>query len=221
MTYGDPTATDQPFYAPGWPAPRRRTDPFAVASFVTSVIGLGLLGIGLGVAALARIRRGTTVGRGLAVAGVVIGLVWTAVQAVVAVSLVQGHLRSQPVPLTVDAPRAAWATQVRTGHCLAALPEDGPVGQVDVVPCGGRHAAQVISEYRFATDSLWPGDDAAAARVAGACQLTAAEAEAGVASVAWAPSEASWDDGDRTGLCVAHVDGGFTGSLLDGTADVG
>jgi hypothetical protein len=220
MTYGDPTATDQPYYAPGWPAPRRRTDPFAVAAFVTAVIGLGLLGIVLGVVALLRIRRGVTVGRGLAVAGVAIGVVWTVVQAVVGVSLVQGHLRSQPVPLTVDGPRSAWVTQVRTGHCLAELPDDGPVGQVDLVPCAERHAAQVISEYRFAADSIWPGDADAARRVAGACQLTEAEAEAGVATVAWAPSEASWDDGDRTGLCVAHVDGGLTGSLLDGTADL-
>jgi hypothetical protein len=42
--------------------------------------------------------------------------------------------------------------------------------------------------------------------------------EAGLAAVTWSPTEATWDDGDRTGLCVAHRDTPFTGSLLDGSA---
>jgi Domain of unknown function (DUF4190)/Septum formation len=221
MTYGLPTAPEEPYYAPGWPAARRRTDGFAVASFVTAVIGFGLVGVGLGIVALGRIRRGVTVGRGLAVAGVVIGLVWTLVQAVVVGSLVQGWLRSRPVPLAVDDARSAWVTQLATGHCLADLPDDGPLGEVEVVPCAERHGAQVLSDYRFAPDAVWPGQDQAAARVATACQLTEAETEAGLATVAWVPTEASWADGDRTGLCVAHMPGGFTGSLLDGTADLG
>lgn len=212
----------EPYYAPGWSiAPRKRLDPLAVASFVTAVVGLGVVGIGLGVAALLRMRRGRTTGRGLAVAGVAIGAVWTVVQAVVVVSLVSAFLAARPLPLDVEGPRDAHAGQLRTGHCLAALPDDGAVGRVDVVPCGDRHAAQVISEYRFAPDAVWPGQAGADARVAVGCELSRAETDAGLDVVTWAPTERSWDDGDRRGLCVAHRDGGLTGSLLDGTADLG
>lgn len=225
MTYQPAAVPPEPFYAPGWqtpgPTPRRRTDGLAVASFVTSVVGLGLVGIGLGVAALVRVRRGAAQGRGLALAGVAIGVVWTAVQAVVVVSLVGAYLTSRPLPLALDGPRDAYATQLSTGHCLADLPPDGAVGQVQVVPCDRPHAAQVVSEFRFAPDAVWPGQPDADALVAAGCELSADEVEAGLDAVTWAPTEESWADGDRTGLCVAHRGTAFTGSLLDGSASLG
>lgn len=221
MSY-QPLAAPEPYYAPGWPTgPTRRLDGLAVASFVTAVVGLGVVGIGLGLVALRRIRRGTTTGRGLARAGVAIGVVWTVVQVVVAASLLGAWLASRPLPPAVDAPLEAHVGRLATGHCLGALPDDGAVGRVEVVPCEQPHAAQVISEFRFAPDAVWPGQDGANARVAIACELSEAEVEAGVELVTWAPTERSWDDGDRTGLCVAHRDGGLTGSLLDGSADLG
>jgi hypothetical protein len=221
MTY-QPTAPQEPYYAPGWPtAPRLRTDGMAVASFVTSVVGLGLVGIGLGVAALVRIRRGLRQGRWLALAGIAVGAVWTVVQVVVAVSLVTGYLATRPLPVTVDAAQDAFATQLTTGHCLADLPDDDAVGRVPVVPCDEEHSAQVVSEFRFDPDAVWPGQDDADALVAAGCELSAEETEAGLTAVTWAPTEGTWADGDRTGLCVAHRDAPFTGSLLDGTADLG
>lgn len=212
----------EPFYAPGWSTtPRRRLDGLALASFVTATIGLGLVGIGLGAAALVRIRRGRTTGRHLAVAGIAIGVVWTVVQAVVVTSLLTQWLATRPLALDVAEPRPVLASRLVTGHCLSRLPPDGEVGRVEVVPCERRHAAEVISQYRFAPDAVWPGQQGADARIARACQLTPAEVAAGVGLVTWAPTARSWDDGDRTGLCVAHRDGGLTGSLLDGSADLG
>jgi Septum formation len=223
---GGPAAAPEPYYAPGWPAadgrlPGPRLDGLAVVGFVTAVVGLGLVGIGLGVAALVRIRRGRTSGRGLAIAAVAIGTVWTVVAAVVGVSLTSSWLATRPLPLEVEGPRTASVGRLVTGHCVGALPDDGDVGRVEVVPCDEPHAAQVISEYRFAPDAVWPGQDGANARVAVACELSTAEAEAGLRLVTWAPTEGSWADGDRTGLCVAYLAGGITGSLLDGSADVG
>ena len=108
--------------------------------------------------------------------------------------------------------------QLVTGNCLERLPPDGEVSTVRVVPCTESHAAQVITDYRFVAGSTWSGQDRADARVAGACQLTVAERDEGVRLVAWAPSEASWNRGDRTGLCLATIDGGgVTGSFLDGS----
>lgn len=221
MTYQPAAVPQEPYYAPGWPAPRPRTDGLAVASFVTSVIGLGLVGVGLGLAALVRIRRGRRQGRALARAGVALGVVWTVVQAVVVTSLVSAHLATRPLGLDVEGPRDAFATQLVTGHCLAELPDDDAVRRVPVVPCDTPHAAQVVSEFRFAEDAVWPGQPDADALVAAGCELSTAEVEAGLDAVTWAPTEATWDDGDRTGLCVVHRGRAFTGSLLDGTADLG
>ena len=166
MTHQRPVVPET-YYAPGWStATRPRLDRLAVASLVTSLVGLGLLAVGLGVAALVRVRRGTTRGRGLAIAGVVIGVLATIGQGLLLAWLAADVMARGPLALEVEEPVQAPATRLRTGHCLAELPADGAVGRVDVVPCGEQHAAQVISEYRFPPDAVWPGQAGADARVA-------------------------------------------------------
>ncbi|UZN03939.1 DUF4190 domain-containing protein [Cellulomonas sp. S1-8] len=91
--YGGPGQGAPPYGGPGQPygwAPPQPTDGLAVASLVTSVGGLVLLagatgpiGIGLGIGALARIRRTGARGRGMAIAGIVVGAVATVVLALV------------------------------------------------------------------------------------------------------------------------------------------
>jgi hypothetical protein len=60
-----------PQYAPGM-AP---TNPFAIASLIVSLVGFGLIGVILGHVALGQIKRsnGYEQGRGLAIAGLIIG----------------------------------------------------------------------------------------------------------------------------------------------------
>lgn len=126
--------------------------------------------------------------------------------------------RSRPLPADVTAPTTAYAVQLVTGSCLAELPPDGEVDRVDVVPCADRHAAQVVAQYAFDASAVWPGQDAAHARVARACVLSDEEVAAGVELVTWAPTAAGWSAGDRTGLCVAVPPTPVTGSYVDGTA---
>jgi len=213
---------DEPYYAPGWQAPRSRTDGLAIASLVTAVVGLGPVGVGLGIAALVRIGRHRTRGRGLAIAGIAVGAVWTLVAIAVAAVAVGTALAARPLPSDVPAPQDAHAIQLVTGNCLDRLRADGELDVVHVVPCAEPHAAQVISQYAFAPDAVWPGQAGADRRVAVGCELSAAESEAGLSPVTWAPTEQSWSREDRTGLCLVHLadDAPITGSLLDGTADV-
>ncbi len=175
----------------------------------------------LAVIALRRIASRHTRGRGLAIAGAVLGVLGTVALAVGVTVAVLTALATRPLPLDVPAARDARAQQLVTGNCLAALPADGPVGTVRVVPCAEPHEAQVVSEFSFAANAVWPGQQAADARVARACVLEDAEVVAGVRTVTWSPTERSWADGDRVGLCLAVVDGGgVTGSFLDGSADL-
>jgi hypothetical protein len=218
----DPYAYPEPYYAPGWqeqrPAPR--TDGVAVAALVTGVLGLGPVAVVLGLLGVRRTRpagaagsRGTR-GRGLAVAGTVLGAVGTLAWAGLAAIGIGTAVASRPLPADLAEPVDARAVQLVTGSCVAELPPDGAVDRVRVVPCDVEHAAQVVTAYDFPADTPWPGQAEVTARVQGACTLSDAEREQGLRMVAWAPTEASWSRGDRTGLCLAVPPQPVTGSLL-------
>jgi len=211
-----PRAPDEAYYAPGWQPARPPREGLAIAALVTAVVGLGPVGVGLGIAALRRIRRRGTRGRGLAIAGIVVGAIWTALAVALAGVGLNSYLGSRPLPADVAEPQDAHARQLVTGNCLDPLPGDGDLDVVRVVPCADPHAAQVVSEYRFTADDVWPGQVAADRRVAIACEVSAADTEAGLVPVTWAPTKQSWDGGDRTGLCLLHAADGtpLTASLL-------
>ncbi|MFI2754058.1 DUF4190 domain-containing protein [Cellulomonas sp. P22] len=190
----------------------------AVAALITGLLLLGPVALALGLVALRRTRRRGTRGRGLAVAGLVLGGLGTLGLVAGGVVAVQVAEATRPLPGDVTAPRQAHALQLVTGSCLDPLPASGDVDVVSVVPCADPHAAQVLTQYRFDADAVWPGQAHADARVAEACQLSALEEAAGVRALTWAPTETSWERGDRTGLCLATVEGGgLTGSFLDGS----
>ena len=197
-------APDEPFYAPGWHTPRPPTEPLAIASLATAVVGLGPVGVGLGIAALLRTRRLGTRGRGLALAGIVVGAVWTLVALALAAMAVMMAIGSRPLPRDVPRAQDAHARQLVAGNCVDPLPADGNIDLVHVVPCAKPHAALVITQYAFEPDATWPGQAAADRRVATACQLSAAESAAGLTPLTWAPTAESWRHGDRTGLCLIH-----------------
>ena len=188
-------------------------------SLVTGLLGLGPVALVLAAVALRRIAARHTRGKGLAIAGGVLGVLGTVALAVVGTLLVLTSLATRPLPADVPAARSAHAQQLVTGNCLAEIPENGAVDSVRVVPCADPHEAQVVTEYAFAENAVWPGQQAADARVARACVLDDSEITAGVRTVTWSPTERSWGRGDRIGLCLAVVDGGgVRGSFLDGTA---
>ncbi|WP_431838515.1 DUF4190 domain-containing protein [Cellulomonas sp. Y8] len=217
----DPYGYPEPFYAPGWAPPRPRTDGVAVAALVAGVLGTGPVALALGLVGLHLTRRAAPEprrGRGLAVAGVVLGALTTLAWIALAAVLVGSAQAQRPLPSDVAEPVDAHAVQLVPGSCLADVPDDGPVDRVRVVPCADPHAAQAVSSYAFEPDAAWPGAAEASARVAASCDLTAAEREQGTRMLAWAPTEASWARGDRAGLCVAVPPAPVTGSLLDGTA---
>ncbi len=157
----------------------------------------------------------------MAIAGVVLGGLGTLALVATLVVGVLTALASRPLPSDVTSARDARAQQLVTGNCLADLPADGHVDRVRVVPCADPHGAQVVTVYEFSADALWPGQRVADNRVARSCVLGQDELDAGVTAATWAPTQASWARGDRSGLCLAVVaGGGVTGSFLDGSASI-
>jgi hypothetical protein len=132
----------------------------------------------------------------------------------------RSHERAwEPVPTDVAAPTQANAVQLVLGSCLSSVPASDVPTEVEVVPCADPHAAQVVGRTDSAPDAVWPGDDVVARRAAQSCSAAlfgpdAREAGAEASFVVWAPTEASWEDGDRAGLCLAVSAAPTSGSLL-------
>lgn len=200
----EPGFAPETYYAPGWQPAPPRVEPLAVASVPAGVV-LGPVGIGLGAAGLSRVRSRGTRGRGLAVAGMVVGAVVTVAWTAGALVWWQGEQARTPLAGDVDAPQTVNAVQLVLGTCLDELPPDGEVSQVRAVPCADEHRAQVVARTDLGADEVWPGQQAVDRRVARVCtpDVLGADAPEGVELVVWSPTEASWRAGDRTGLCLA------------------
>lgn len=83
--YGQP-GHDQPGY--GQPAPAGSgTDGMSIAALVTGILGLGVVPIVLGILGLKRTKANRTSGRGLAIAGIVLGALSFIAWIVIAISL--------------------------------------------------------------------------------------------------------------------------------------
>jgi hypothetical protein len=77
-SYGEQPYAQQPYGqqpAYGSPPPSSGTDGFAIAALVTGILMMAIVPIVLGIVALNRINRSGQEGRGLAIAGIVLGAI--------------------------------------------------------------------------------------------------------------------------------------------------
>jgi len=121
------------------------------------------------------------------------------------------------------------ALQVDVGTCITDLPNDGRVARVTAVPCDVAHVGEAVATYPVAGDE-WPGRGAVVSEVLGYCgsviqpgpagsgMFQASDWGAGLRWVAWVPTEESWADGERAGVCVAYREAGVQGSFVAATA---
>lgn len=113
----------------------------------------------------------------------------------------------------------AYAQQVVVGNCIESLPSDGAVGSVTVVPCDEAHQSQVIGARKYSTSTDFPGTDEVTSATAEKCTTGAIDAPdvdlSAITLSVWAPTEDSWSEGDRQGLCIASVPDTLDTSLLD------
>ncbi|MGC4174189.1 septum formation family protein [Demequina sp.] len=159
-----------------------------------------------------RFPRWLTVLLGLAGAVIVV-----AVAAQITLTVRNGNLS----PAEPGATGRLHSAQVVSGMCIASL-GDG-AGPVTVVDCDEPHSAEVVSSYSAQGDE-WPGADEIASTVLQYCasQLMPggelAHAAEGRDWVAWVPSQATWEHGDRAGLCIVTAAEPWTGSAKDQSA---
>jgi hypothetical protein len=154
-----------------------------------------------------------------------IGGALVAVIAVVAVVAIIVNLVNrqqwEPIEAMIAEPQEVHPLQLVLGSCVESVPEDGEVSEVLAVPCDASHTAQVVGRTDFADAAVWPGRDEVDKRVALVCgtkQLGPVARTSPLADsvryVVWGPSEESWGDGDRVGLCLATTAEPVTQDLL-------
>jgi hypothetical protein len=169
---------------PDAPGPQRgRRNGFAIAAFVLGLVGASILGLIFAIVALGQIRRSRQRGKGLAIAGLVLSLIWGAVSVGYLVLHSPGAPAKQPVSAGTHSPSPASSKSpasspsagpsrsggqtanvfsLRTGDCFQNPPASQTVlgiTYVTVVSCTTPHNAQVFVEFSAAGTS-YPGSAA-------------------------------------------------------------
>lgn len=136
---------------------------------------------------------------------------------VVVAFLVLSSPKVEALPKDVDATTTAHAQQLTVGNCLRSAAGGDTVSEVTVVPCSYDHRAQVVAAKTF-SGQAFPGDAAVVEQTTAVCpggSITSVSAPKTLDFLVWTPSEDSWSEGDRQGLCIAtSPDAPLTGSLI-------
>jgi hypothetical protein len=108
--------------------------------------------------------------------------------------------------------------EIRRGDCLNGLDEAPAIRAVEVVPCEGRHEAEVLSGFRM-QDGEFPGMAAVTSQAERRCgdALVAASPPRrnGPVPFYMHPTRQSWAMGDRVITCIATFDVPMRGALSD------
>jgi hypothetical protein len=186
----------------------------AIAAFVLGLLGFmgisAILGIVFGVVAVSRVRRTLQGGKGLAIAGIVMGGVWVAV-ALIVIGVVVGA-RSSATPSwapSVPGGQTVAPYALKTGDCF-----DNPAG-TDVLSvvrtrCSQPHSAQVFATFNVGGSQLsYPGEAKLQRLAAAGCSarmgsVDSAKVPDSVNAGYLYPFEDTWQSGVRTITCILY-----------------
>lgn len=195
------------------PAPRPGTSGFAVAALVFGIVGGVPLSIIFGFTALNRMRRQPQRGRNLAIAGLTLSGLWTAV---VVCSMVVG-IANSPSPYGNG---SRDVHTLLTGDCVNGLKDNATLTEVETVACTEPHGGEVVGSFKL-SEGPWPGDAAADRESHTTCSALMEKYAPKAASDPGAdlyyirPTRESFAQDDREVVCIATYAGGKrTGSLL-------
>jgi Domain of unknown function (DUF4190)/Septum formation len=223
-----PQGPDQPAVQPQYQPPYQPlnqsqvppgTNGFAIASLIFGIIPMcaGLLAVIFGIVGLNQVRRTGQKGKGLAIAGLVLGGLWIAAIAVgVVVSALSEADRDSEGNITREG--SASVNSLKVGDCIKTLTESSAVFSVPLVPCSNPHQAEVIGEFTLANGDC-PGEQAIEQQALDKCetQLKTYAKPAAVEEVTELyylyPRKTDWSKGDRKVVCLALHDASRTGSL--------
>lgn len=197
----DQTTVRGPVESPG-------TDGFAITAFVLGLLGLVPLAVGFGIRALVRIGRTGRDGTGLAIAGLVLGVLWT----------IGGLVAITPQQAKHAAAAPDYIDTMTIGDCLDS---DADTAQVIRVACDLPHDEQIAERVDVGDGyGTYPGLTTLQELAQPVCRIAAAASfpggtmPAGLEFAAHVPTESSWNAGARVAVCtLRQVSGKLTASV--------
>jgi hypothetical protein len=215
-------AYSQPYGVPLSPlaAPPAGVNGFAVASFVLSfcVGGFLLLSIIFGLVALRQIDRNGQSGKGFAITGLMISLLW--ILGIAGAYFYSNYQDAkQQITGTITAEQTVPVSELKTGDCVKSMPQAGGVlFTVVVLPCALAHQGEVAGEFTI-SGTRYPGEAGVEAQALEQCepivrQYTSPATIKIVTDIYYVgPRSADWDKGRRTVTCIAMTAASQTGSV--------
>lgn len=204
-----------------------------ILGFVAPVGGIVAGGI-----ALVRVRRADERGRGIAIAGIVVGSLMTVLLAAAAIAGAGLFLASTgphadpssgiantPTPTAAAPPDPSPSAGVfvpAVGQCFTRR-GGGEIGEANTVPCADPHAYEVYARFTIDGDE-YPGDAAVAERAQQGCidAFTAfvgrLYGESVLDDVYLSPTPKTWARGDRSVTCLVTDPAATTTGSLSGAA---
>jgi Septum formation/Domain of unknown function (DUF4190) len=208
-----------PGTAPGWaaePAPGGRgyrgsgtgsTSGWAVASFILGIFAVVPLSVIFGFVGLQRIRRLGQRGKGLAIAGLILSLVWVGV--IVAASIATNSTatrQSATGKITHRGDLGVFA--LATGDCFDNPTDTQDIESVTAIPCTQAHDSQVFAKFDLSgADAAYPAPDALNKLADTGCNsrtgsIDKPKTTADMTIRVLFPEQDAWADGQRTVSCL-------------------
>ncbi|MFI6472199.1 DUF4190 domain-containing protein [Streptomyces sp. NPDC050516] len=218
---------------PWYPYPQAPQQPpvsgLAVGSLITGILCcIPPLGLILGAVALGQIKKKGQCGKGMAVTGIVFSTIGTLL---LIVSIATGGI-SGGWQNFKDGWNSSTSTRntldLRKGDCF-----DVPGGKLErevvsvrIVPCKGKHDAEVSGSFVLADSGAYPGADAISTQADARCwdveqayAMDSWKLPAGAGPYYYTPSPKSWGLGDHTVTCAFASEGGkLEGSVRNDAA---
>jgi hypothetical protein len=195
---------------------------WAVASFIFGLIGGFLLAVIFGFIALSRIKRLGQRGRGLAIAGIVLSVVW--LLGFIAIGVVGSHGQasrsSSSGTITHTGKLSVFSLAV--GDCFNNPAGASTVTTVTAIPCNQPHNAQIYAKFNLTGSShSYPGTSKVTKLAATDCNsrtdsINKSAAPSSMTIRLLFPEQAAWQNGRRTVACmIVNPTADITSSLVN------
>ncbi len=179
-----------------------RTNGFAIASLVLGIIGGAVISAIFGFVALGKIKRTGDRGRGMAVAGIFLSVMWVIILLTVTVGNLGRATRGSNGQINKGGTLSVFSLHV--GDCFNLPSSLSSIQAVTAIPCTQSHDAQVFATFTL-SGSTYPanikqlGDQGCEGRKG---SVNTSLITSSINIYGFYPDQNGWDNGSRNVQCV-------------------
>ncbi|RNL75462.1 DUF4190 domain-containing protein [Nocardioides marmorisolisilvae] len=203
-------------------APKSGTNGFAIAALIFGIIPICFLGLIFGIVALVQTGKSGQKGKGLAIAGIVLNVIWLVAGVTIAVvSSLDNADRDSTGTITKSGKVSVF--DLKVGDCFNGLDNvkmGDTIFTLDGVPCSKLHQGEVYAEAPI-NEASYPGPESLQRSGETPCkdklqQVAPKHYANRDVGVIWIyPEKDAWSRGDHHYSCIAISVGRSTGSITD------